>query len=318
MGYRMKFTPSRTKDSLPPKVFISYSHNDREFVERLAKNLAEKQVLVWWDEWEIKVGDSLVQKIQQGISSSSYLAVVLSPNSINSPWVQEELNAALIQQLNEQRVFVIPILLADCQIPPFLQDKKYADFRVEFNSGLEILLEALKPSDLQIHGRSSNGDYLHDYAFEWGKFKSLHGLKVYITSHSTRIEYSVTCVVIVVANDRYSRRLDQLQESGFEWDPRALLLMFAQDMSDQINPVILIDSDIECVESNFLVDSDHDIGINLEIRVRRIGQDPGSDILYDWRNVFTLVSEKHREGIRNGLSDTEYEKFSQWLQDTPL
>ena len=102
-----------------PTIFISYSHADRQFVAKLASDLLKQRIRVWWDEWEIKVGDSLLQKIQEGISTSSYLGVVLSPNSVNSAWVQEELDTALVRQLKEKRVVVLPILLQDCQIPPF-------------------------------------------------------------------------------------------------------------------------------------------------------------------------------------------------------
>jgi len=49
--------------ALPPRVFISYSHADREFVAKLAGDLARNRIVVWWDEWEIKVGDSLLFRV---------------------------------------------------------------------------------------------------------------------------------------------------------------------------------------------------------------------------------------------------------------
>jgi TIR domain len=63
-------------------LFISYSSKDRAFVERLARDLGRYGVRVWWDQGEIKVGDSLNKKIQEGIFSSRWLAIaVLSDSS---------------------------------------------------------------------------------------------------------------------------------------------------------------------------------------------------------------------------------------------
>jgi predicted nucleotide-binding protein len=72
-------------------VFISYSSKDRDFAERLAADLRASGVGVWFDQWEIKVGDSITKKINDGIHDNDYLAVVLSPDSVASDWVRKEL-----------------------------------------------------------------------------------------------------------------------------------------------------------------------------------------------------------------------------------
>jgi hypothetical protein len=126
-------------------IFISYSSKDATFVQRLADDLSAQQLKVWLDKFEMKVGDSLNQKLQEGISSSGWLGVVLSPNSISSAWVTRELNAALMQELERKQVFVLPILYQNCDIPIFLRDKVYADFRSSYQDGLRALLERLDP-----------------------------------------------------------------------------------------------------------------------------------------------------------------------------
>jgi len=124
-------------------VFISHSSRDNEFCDRLALNLVEYEVEVWYDEWEIKVGDSLREKIASGIETNDYLAVVLSTASVDSDWVQLELNAALAKELAERKVFVLPLLIEDCELPTFLKDKKWADFRNNYEKGLHELLDVL-------------------------------------------------------------------------------------------------------------------------------------------------------------------------------
>lgn len=127
------------------KIFLSHSSKDKDFVRRLANDLKSNNVPVWFDEWELQVGDSLNQKISDGISESGWLAVVISINSINSKWVEKELNAAFTTELEKKQVFVLPIVIEDCEIPLFLRDKLFADFRTDYSSGLKTLLKRLIP-----------------------------------------------------------------------------------------------------------------------------------------------------------------------------
>lgn len=122
------------------RVFISYSHQDRDFVDCLAEDLKASGVNVWLDKWEIQVGDSLTRRISEGIHEAGYLAVVLSPHSVRSEWVQRELNAGLVKELDLRRVFLLPILKQPCQIPAIIADKKWADFRERYDFGLQQLL----------------------------------------------------------------------------------------------------------------------------------------------------------------------------------
>jgi hypothetical protein len=147
---------------LANSVFISYSSKDRSFVERLATDLRSRGLYVWFDQWELKIGDSLIEKINAGITSQDYLIVVLSKASVRSQWVMKELNAALMRELNERRVVVLPILIEDCDIPPLLSDKVYADFRGDYSVGLNRLLGKfsgqLFPSGINMQTRRSLSD----------------------------------------------------------------------------------------------------------------------------------------------------------------
>ena len=129
-----------------PSIFLSHNHKDKSFVRRLAADLTAEGVKVWLDEAEIKVGDSLIRKISSGVYEMDYLGVVLSPDSVTSPWVQEELEQALHIQISESYVKVLPILLRDCEMPGFLLDRVYADFRDEDNyrEALEKVLDSIK------------------------------------------------------------------------------------------------------------------------------------------------------------------------------
>jgi hypothetical protein len=109
-------------------VFLSHNVNDKPFVRNLARDLENHGVKYWLDEAEIKVGDSLIEKIRSGLDEVDYVTVILSPNSIASSWVQREMDVAMNQEINGKRVKVLPIMHQKCELPGFLLGKLYADF----------------------------------------------------------------------------------------------------------------------------------------------------------------------------------------------
>lgn len=109
-------------------IFLSHSSTDKQFVRTLARDISRHGGAAWVDEAEMQVGDSLVRKISEGIESTEFLGVVLSPASVGSEWVQREVEAALNNEINGRRVKVLPLLKRKCDIPAFLKGKIYADF----------------------------------------------------------------------------------------------------------------------------------------------------------------------------------------------
>jgi hypothetical protein len=101
-----------------PKVFISHSSTDKErFVTHFATRLRDNGVDAWVDSWEMNPGDSLVDKIfEEGLKNCHAMIVVLSKNSVESKWVREELNAAMVKKI-EKSAKLIPVRLDGCEVP---------------------------------------------------------------------------------------------------------------------------------------------------------------------------------------------------------
>lgn len=112
-------------------VFLSHTVADKPFVRKLAGDLESHGVRYWLDEAEIKVGESLIEKIRQGLDEVDYVAVILSPRSVASAWVQREVDVAMNQEIQGRRVKVLPIMYQACELPGFLLGKFYADFTDE-------------------------------------------------------------------------------------------------------------------------------------------------------------------------------------------
>ncbi|XHR83846.1 MAG: TIR domain-containing protein [Gloeotrichia echinulata GP01] len=74
-------------------VFISHVSEDKDsFVRPLAQELQKRNYRVWYDEFSLKLGDSLRSSIDKGLSNSKYGIVVLSHNFFKKVWTEKELN----------------------------------------------------------------------------------------------------------------------------------------------------------------------------------------------------------------------------------
>lgn len=90
-------------------VFISHASEDKEdFVRLFASNLKSKGLRVWYDEFELRIGDSLRRSIDNGLSSSRYGIVVLSVAFFNKEWPQRELDGLFAREVNGEKV-ILPI-----------------------------------------------------------------------------------------------------------------------------------------------------------------------------------------------------------------
>lgn len=91
----------------------------------------------------IKVGDSIPEKISQGLAESDYFLFAASKDSVDLEWVKRELNSALVKEVEKRAVTILPLRLDDAKMPAIIADKKYADFSESYKGGLDDLLSAM-------------------------------------------------------------------------------------------------------------------------------------------------------------------------------
>jgi hypothetical protein len=154
-----------------PSIFLSHTNIDKPFVEKLANDLTRLGVKAWFDKWEIKVGESLFWKIEKGIRANEYLGIVLSPEALDSEWVRSELSAAWIKQINLKRIFILPILYRACDIPLLLQDRKYADFKENYDFGLSELAAVFGIKNTELISLDNWRKFKNDQSINWRIYK---------------------------------------------------------------------------------------------------------------------------------------------------
>jgi hypothetical protein len=198
-------------------VFISYNHEDREFADRLALELVRHDIKVWKDSWRVGVGDSLIQKVQDGLEGARFFCIIFSKNSLNSEWVRREITAALLREIEDRKVMILPILIDDVKLPLLIRDKLYADFRDDFQSGLSKLLAVLSPYyRTQSLGRASPHDkYYIDFAYNTEIVDNRPVCEIDVISFDLEEPYSIfTNIRFEGTEDTTLRRLGVPSVSG--------------------------------------------------------------------------------------------------------
>lgn len=120
-------------------IFISYAREDAEFALRLANDLRNFGIAIWIDQLDIPTGARWDDAIQQALHHCANLLIVLSPASVSSENVKDEIGFAL-----HKNKPIVPVLYKECEIPFRLLRFNYVDFTKEQARGLDILLTNLR------------------------------------------------------------------------------------------------------------------------------------------------------------------------------
>ena len=145
------FNQSATK--MQYDVFICHASEDKdEFVRPFAELLRLQHIDVWYDEFSLNIGDSLTQKIDEGLSKSRFGIVVLSPHFFKKPWAKRELNGLTFREMIEKRNLILPIWhrvsvedVANFSLP--LADKKAGSSFEGINALIRDIIKIIKPDE---------------------------------------------------------------------------------------------------------------------------------------------------------------------------
>lgn len=263
-------------------IFISYSHADKNFANRLAVQLVAHKAKVWLDQWELHVGDSLISRIQKAIAGASVLLVVLSKASVQSEWCKKELSAGLVRELEERRVVVLPVLVEDCEVPLFLREKLYADFRRDFDEGLRITLESIARVTSNTLGRYDKPQFHIDWAIDWGTVEDLICLRLTLAEQAIDQPYTVLTEISILGDDVATRRhIDHVAKGLRHYSQYEVVSLLYNEIALKQDLQVALDDEMPKVVRGNLNCNNPERIYDVRISSRRLGQDTGRDILLD-------------------------------------
>lgn len=135
--------PAAAAMATRPKTFVCYSSVDEVFVVRLYSELRRAGVDVWVDKINIPIGARWDDEVEAALNMSTRMLVVLSPSSVVSQNVKDEISNALRRDIE-----IVPVLHQECNIPFRIERFQYVDLKTNYDTGLRMLLQRLGVQEL--------------------------------------------------------------------------------------------------------------------------------------------------------------------------
>lgn len=173
------------------RVFFSYASEDFDLVNSVRNALLEvaPELEVWIDVYEITAGESLITRIAEGIESAEKFVIFLSPGSITKPWVNRELQKAIMHELNGiDPNFIVPIRAgAISKMPPFIEAKKYINLEVLTKNEWIAEIRSVIDGNYELVSKPSSPNVTHAMAYG---VEGRHVIKIIFTAHGWAEEFS--------------------------------------------------------------------------------------------------------------------------------
>lgn len=108
-------------------VFLSYAQQDQAVAKLIASDLEKQGIRTWFDQHEIIAGDSILERIREGIRSADYLIVLLSKHSSQSVWVEREIGVAFEKFGKDETTSIIPVVIDNTPVPQRFSNIRYVN-----------------------------------------------------------------------------------------------------------------------------------------------------------------------------------------------
>jgi hypothetical protein len=109
------------------KAFLSHNREDKTTSRSLGAQLKLVGADIWFDEWEIRAGDSIPGKVNEALAAVDTVILVWSVNANRSNWVGAELDAAIARAIEEGVPRIVPLRLDGTPLPPLIRPLKDVD-----------------------------------------------------------------------------------------------------------------------------------------------------------------------------------------------
>ena len=280
-------------------IFISYSHRDKTFVDQLGIQLVRRNVNVWLDRWELSVGDSIVEKVQEAVDGASALLVILSKASAASEWCKKEMSAGLLRELEERRVVVMPVMLEDCDVPVFARGKMFADFRTDFDVGLRAVIEGIAKVTNASLARITEPTYHVDFSIDWGDVNGKLAIILNFVQIPVKQPYTCLTNVEILANATATRVFHENAIAGGV-EAAKLHVLAALNAHLSVQPALkpILANEREHIEKLSITGPSTREAYAVRIGVRRLGEDTGRDILVNTTGLLAEAYERMSSVLR--------------------
>lgn len=269
-------------------VFISYSHADQEFVDKLSLRLLNENIKIWRDEYKLSGGDSLTVRIKAAIEQASFLCVVISDSALSSAWVDREIKAGLFRESESASLVIIPLLLKDVLVPETLGDRLWIDFRQDIEAGMARLLTVVRskgPAD-SLAGKTEDASYFFYYGTEGGWVDGRYDLVLDVVSFDREERFCLVTHAQFRGNDAATE--DELPKRDIDSYKTYILRACAREF-EAVPARVQVQSDQPGRAKFFIESEDGKLRFDALTEVKMLGAHRGETVVFNIGALFEQI-----------------------------
>lgn len=272
-------------------LFISYNHKDDEFVTKLSNELVNNNIPVWRDKQQMKLGDSITNTIQDALEKASFVCLILSKNSIQSKWVEREITASLVRELEEKKLSILPCLIDDCNIPLFLRDKLYVDFRKGFDKGVNMIINAVADKYNLFSGKFFNEKKTTSFGTDIVVYENQIEINLDIISEDKETDYFILTKTKLIGNKNVKEQFVLYQKKRQERKFLQEVISICSNLPEIKRKKIVIGGKQVAKEDFFFENKEHNLIFNIKTESKKIGIDNGKYVIFYLGALFDFFKE---------------------------
>jgi TIR domain len=125
-----------------PLAYLAHASEEKTTLAvPLAEKLRSKGIDVWLDRWEIRYGDSLLQKMDEGLVNCTHFLVLLTPTSLTKEWVKTEIDAGFMRAVEKQSRFIgLRIGVTVNELPPLIKSRNCPELNLHSQEEVDRLI----------------------------------------------------------------------------------------------------------------------------------------------------------------------------------
>ncbi|ESQ16533.1 MAG: toll/interleukin-1 receptor domain-containing protein [Thiohalocapsa sp. PB-PSB1] len=280
-------------------VFICYNRNDEAFVDKLSKALVAAHVPVWRDVWQLGLGDSITNSVQDALENSSFVCLVLSKNALESKWVEREITASLVRELEERKLSILPLVIDDCKLPLFLRDKLYADFRKDFDAGVKMILNAVADKYNLYAGKFSNNNKATSFGTDVLLYEKSIEINLDIISEDDDAEYFILTKAKFTGNEKSLEQFKLYDSEGEAGSFVREIIGVCTKNQNIAKAKVVIGGNKPARETFYIGSNEGGLAFKIDISSKKVGRDDGKFVAFHLGYLFRFYSEQF-ENAHNG------------------
>jgi hypothetical protein len=272
-------------------VFISYNHKDEEFVEKLSQELIRHNVPVWRDKWQLQLGDSITNSVQKALEEASFVCLVLSKNALNSKWVEREITASLVREMEGKKLSILPLVIDECKLPLFLRDKLYADFRKDFGSGVKMILNAVADKYNLFSGKITNQGKTTSFGTDVIVYENQIDINFDIISQDDDSDYFILTKIKLTGNDKALEQFKSYQNDGEAADFVKEMIGVCGNLPEIKRKRVIVGGKKPAKETFYFDNKEHELEFRIDITSKKVGIDNGKFVILHLGMLFRFYED---------------------------